>query len=141
MGLPSSRTGSTIREPTDIAGFPEPVFSRRLPIRTTTNTRTQPAEPWVLRAAASCRFLSRMDTHHTEMVFFSHAIGGTTNQMFFERELGPSGQVQGFRFGDEVQLADAMLTSKVMEHVNQLAAKGYRFLAGMLRKKAEGEPS
>ena len=86
-------------------------------------------------------FLVEDGYHPTEMVFFSHAIGGTTNQMFFERELGPSGQVQGFRFGDEVQLADAMRTSKVMEHVNQLAAKGYRFLAGMLRKKAEGEPS
>jgi hypothetical protein len=70
------------------------------------------------------------------IVAFSHAIGASTFEEYFERELGQrdsSSQKPGF-----IQVADAMRADAVLKHVNEFAQQGYRFLAPHESNKGGG---
>jgi len=65
--------------------------------------------------------------HPVGIVFFSHAIGAATREVYFERELGrrdaPS-DTSGL-----IEVADAMRADNVLKHVNEFAKNGDRFIA------------
>ena len=64
-----------------------------------------------------------------EMMYFSHAIGAATSEMYFEHEVGQPAYASSLPPGSEIQLADAMRAGNVMKRVDQLAREGYRFLS------------
>lgn len=63
------------------------------------------------------------------IVYFSHAIGAATKEMYFEHEVGQPAYASSLAPGSEIQLADAMRAGNVMKHVDELARQGYRFLS------------
>jgi hypothetical protein len=63
------------------------------------------------------------------IVYFSHAIGAATKEMFFEHEVGQSAYASHLPPGSEIQVADAMRVGNVMKRVHELAKQGYRFLS------------
>lgn len=64
-----------------------------------------------------------------ETVYFSHAIGAATKEMYFEHEVGQPAYASALAPGSEIQVADAMRAGNVMKRVDELATQGYRFLS------------
>jgi hypothetical protein len=65
----------------------------------------------------------------TGIVYFSHTIGASTKEMYFEHEVGQPAYASPLPSGSEIQVADAMRAGNVMKHVDELAKQGYRFLS------------
>lgn len=64
-----------------------------------------------------------------------HPVGLT---MFFERELRLNSKPSDTNGEGEIQIADAMRTSKVFKQITVLAAKGYRYLGPYMSQKSGG---
>ena len=62
-------------------------------------------------------------------IAFSHALGAATREVFFERELDQPAPAPSPYPGTSIAIADAMRADNVLKKVDELARKGYRFVA------------
>lgn len=93
---------------------------------------------WVPSKSAELSSLVQEGYQPVGIVQFSHAIGSTTKEMFFEREVGQPANAAHQPPGSEIQVADAMRASNVMKRVDELAKQGYRFLSPHISNKGGG---
>jgi hypothetical protein len=61
-----------------------------------------------------------------QTTYFSHSIGPSTPEMFFERDLDAPGPAATPDVGKNIAFSDAMRSSNVMKRVDELARQGYR---------------
>jgi hypothetical protein len=60
--------------------------------------------------------------------WFSHYVGSSSREMFFEREMGTEFRSGGTIDAKEIEIADAMRPDNLVKKVDALAKSGYRYL-------------
>ena len=72
------------------------------------------------------------------VVYFSHALGASTSEMYFEHEIGQPAFTSPLPPGSEIRVVDAMRAGNTLKHVDELAKQGYRFLSPHASNKGGG---
>ena len=73
-----------------------------------------------------------------DIVYFSHALGSATKEMYFEHEVGKPAFATRIAPGTEIKVADAMRVGNVMKHVDEFTQQGYRYLGPQHSNKGGG---
>ncbi len=71
-------------------------------------------------------------------ITFAMPLAGSTQELYFEHELGQPAYASPFPPGTEIEVADAARIGNVMKRVDDLAAQGYRFLGRHASSKGGG---
>ena len=73
----------------------------------------------------------------SEIVVFTHDIGASTDEMYFEREVSHTASARS-HYAVAVEVTEAMRVGNITNRLNDLAKEGYRFLSTHVSGRGEG---